>query len=305
MAAKAIILTGGTRGIGYALLELLASGPDRWTVFVGGRSADSCSRAIEKLGKKGNVEAIALPCDMSDTSDIHKAVGVVAEWVESNDQVDALVNNAGVLLDARWKGDSSDEEFARQIELTIDINFKAVSHFTQGLIDRNVFKQTARVISVSSGSGYMAYYALRDPLKKMFMNEDLTLDELFSVGERFKVVAKQDGKCGLTDAFGYDQGYGFSKLLLSHWTRVMSRQHVGRLSFMACSPGFVKTDMTANAPSGMVLLEPAEGAGVLLYLLTSNDDQVTGCSRFWRKFKGDSFDKAPQCISWDSNSYKQ
>ena len=80
------IVTGAARGIGLATTRrFLASG---WRVAMVDRDQPELTRAAE--GLEG---VLTLPYDVSEPSQVDK---MVAETLDAFDQVDALVNNAGV-----------------------------------------------------------------------------------------------------------------------------------------------------------------------------------------------------------------
>jgi NAD(P)-dependent dehydrogenase (short-subunit alcohol dehydrogenase family) len=91
--ARVTLITGGTRGIGYALAEALLRDGDQ--VAITGTSSDSVVRAEHALatacGDAGRVTGIV--CDVRDAASAELAVRTVAARF---DGLDALVNSAGV-----------------------------------------------------------------------------------------------------------------------------------------------------------------------------------------------------------------
>lgn len=91
--ARITLITGGTRGIGYALAEALLRGGDH--VAITGTSSDSVVRAEHALatacGDPGRVAGIV--CDVRDGASAELAVRTAAARFGG---LDALVNNAGV-----------------------------------------------------------------------------------------------------------------------------------------------------------------------------------------------------------------
>ena len=88
---KTCIVTGGSRGIGRALAELLVRMGAR--VAISGRSADSLRRAEERLRELGG-PVIAVRGDVGRDADARE----LAERARSElGEVDVLVNNAAIL----------------------------------------------------------------------------------------------------------------------------------------------------------------------------------------------------------------
>ena len=87
--SRVVLITGGTRGIGYALAEALLRAGD--TVAVTGTTEDGVVSAERRLAALGTVTAIV--CDVRDAAAAELAVRTsVAKF----GGLDVLVNNAGV-----------------------------------------------------------------------------------------------------------------------------------------------------------------------------------------------------------------
>ncbi len=84
MAAKSILITGCSSGIGLAVAQGLAA--KGWRVFASARKAEDVSR-LQQLGLE------ALPLDVDDSASIHAAVAEVLR--RTGGTLDALFNNAG------------------------------------------------------------------------------------------------------------------------------------------------------------------------------------------------------------------
>jgi len=85
---KVVVVTGSTRGFGYAIAEsMLEAGAN---VAITGRSREALNRALENLSPKGQVRGYVL--DVREEEQIYKLVDdVVAEF----GHIDVWVNNAG------------------------------------------------------------------------------------------------------------------------------------------------------------------------------------------------------------------
>jgi len=87
------LVTGGSRGIGRAVVDALAR--EGWRVFFCSRNADSVARASEQLAASFPQQIRGRACDVGQQDQIDELVSwVVAE----SGRIDCLVNNAGIGL---------------------------------------------------------------------------------------------------------------------------------------------------------------------------------------------------------------
>ncbi len=142
--AKAAIVTGGTRGIGKAIvLELARRGAN--IAFNYSKSADEAEALkaeIEKLG----VQAIAAQCDVANTEAAAEFVGQVKEAFGT---VDYLINNAGITRDTlilRMKEEDWDA--------VIDTNLKGAWNFSKAVLRPMMRNENGgSILNITSISG--------------------------------------------------------------------------------------------------------------------------------------------------------
>jgi NAD(P)-dependent dehydrogenase (short-subunit alcohol dehydrogenase family) len=91
LKGKAAVVTGASKGIGYAIAEALAkAGAD---VVICARNAGEVEAAAQRLAAQGGGRVVGVPCDMRDYEDVKRLIG----RAESDfGGLDILVNNAGV-----------------------------------------------------------------------------------------------------------------------------------------------------------------------------------------------------------------
>jgi 3-oxoacyl-[acyl-carrier protein] reductase len=87
--ARIILITGGTRGIGYATAEALIQAGNK--VAITGTTPDGAAKAERALSAGGQVIGVA--CDVRDATSVRRAVETV---VARFGGLDVIVNNAGV-----------------------------------------------------------------------------------------------------------------------------------------------------------------------------------------------------------------
>ncbi|MBK7394110.1 MAG: 3-oxoacyl-[acyl-carrier-protein] reductase [Chloracidobacterium sp.] len=141
---KAAIVTGGTRGIGKAIvLELARRGCNvAFNYSKSANEAEALMADVEKLG----VRAIAEQCDVASTEAAAAFVGTVKEAFGT---VDYLVNNAGITRDQlilRMKEEDWDA--------VIDTNLKGAWNFSKAAIRPMMRNENGgSILNISSISG--------------------------------------------------------------------------------------------------------------------------------------------------------
>lgn len=91
MAGKVVLITGGSRGLGFAMAqEFAALGA---SVVICARSADELHRAEEELRRAGAV-VLGVVCDVAKEAEVRS---LVEETTRRFGPVDVLVNNAGII----------------------------------------------------------------------------------------------------------------------------------------------------------------------------------------------------------------
>ena len=141
---KSAIVTGGTRGIGKAIvLELALRGAN--VAFNYSKSADEAEKLKAEIDRSG-VKAFASQCDVANT----EAAGeFVKQAIAELGGVDLLVNNAGITRDQlimRMKEDDWDT--------VIDTNLKGAWNFSKAVL-RPMMKNEngGSILNISSISG--------------------------------------------------------------------------------------------------------------------------------------------------------
>ncbi len=103
LRGKVAVVTGSTKGIGYAIAEALArAGAD---VVVSARNDDEVREAARRLEEVGPGRAVGVACDVRRHEDVRRLMGAAVEL----GGVDILVNNAGVGIFGTVDGMSADE----------------------------------------------------------------------------------------------------------------------------------------------------------------------------------------------------
>lgn len=121
ISGKIAVVTGGTRGIGFAIAERLLQGGAK--VFVCGRSKSDLRQAVEWLSKHGHVEGEV--CDVRSEAQVRV---MLEECERLFGGVDILVNNAGIAFPGKTVEEMSAEEFQATLETNLFGVFYAAHH---------------------------------------------------------------------------------------------------------------------------------------------------------------------------------
>lgn len=144
--SKVVVITGGSKGIGYAIAErLLESGAK---VFICARNKHELKRAIESLSSSGTVEGEI--CDVRSETQVEM---MLAEAKRVFGGIDILINNAGVGVFGKTVEELSGEEFRQTLETNLFGVFYACHHAIPMLRERG----GGYIINISSLAGQNAH----------------------------------------------------------------------------------------------------------------------------------------------------
>jgi 3-oxoacyl-[acyl-carrier protein] reductase len=140
---KVAIVTGGSRGIGRAIVELLAAEGADVTFFFRG-NAEAAAEVVAAVAAAGGT-ATAAQVDVRDAAACAAAVDAVAERCG---RIDILVNNAGVIRDNLMAMLEDDD-----IATVLDTNIGGVFNVTRPVIPHMMSRRAGRIVNLSSVAG--------------------------------------------------------------------------------------------------------------------------------------------------------
>ena len=249
LTGRICAVTGANGGLGYATAAAL--GARNATVWLLCRNAERGQRALETLRTDtGNANIHLALLDVSSLEAIRRFTAA-----PPMDRLDVLVNNAGVLPQARTTTDEG-------LESTLATNLVGPFALTAGLLPLLESGERARVIWVSSGGMY--------PRK-------LNLDRLWTPPDPFDgVTAYADTKRAMVIASERMAG------LLAPRGIAVHCMHPG----WADTPGVQSSIPGFHRMTRHMLRTPAEGADTVIWLAVNDRAQNTP-GLFW-------FDRAPR-----------
>ena len=140
------LVTGGSRGIGKAIVVALAKAGAR-VAFVYQSNKEAAEKLASDLNSDG-CDVYALQADVSKKVEADAVIeNVIAKW----GRLDILVNNAGIIRDKLILAMTSEEW-----QQVIDTNLTSVFNFCQGAIRPMMGNRYGRIINMSSVSADFA-----------------------------------------------------------------------------------------------------------------------------------------------------
>lgn len=145
--SETIVITGGTKGIGFAIAEKFAM--CGYNIALIARNRTRLKEIEEKLKGNFKVKVYSYACDISDYEDVKR---VISELSNDAQEITTLINNASVghfgllknLEVSRW-------------EETIQINLLGTYYITKEILPLFIKQRKGDIINISSGAGEEGY----------------------------------------------------------------------------------------------------------------------------------------------------
>jgi NAD(P)-dependent dehydrogenase (short-subunit alcohol dehydrogenase family) len=144
LSGRVAIVTGGTRGIGFAIAEGFAAAGA--TVVVGSRKPEACAATEAHLRQMG-VDALGVPTHMGDVDSIN---GLVDRTVEEYGRVDIVVNNAANALTLPF-GHLTQEAWAK----SLDTNLRGPVFLVERALPHLAATGNAAILNVISAGAFL------------------------------------------------------------------------------------------------------------------------------------------------------
>ena len=232
--AKLAVITGAAQGIGFETARLL--GQQGYELIIADiQNADNALSTLEAEG----ITASYVPLDLADNSSFQALVELVADY----GHLDALVNNAAILVDmGKHPSDLAESEFRKIME----INYIGPFLLTQRLVPYLKKSPAGRIVNLSTQVAQLAQLGdMASPLK--------------------------DDICA---------GYQSSKIGVQAMTVLYAKElEAFGIKVNSCCPGWVDSAMnTEELPDygeGARPKTPAEGADTSVWLATLPADGPT------------------------------
>lgn len=143
---RAVLVTGGSRGIGAAVARAFAAGGDRVAVHYGN------SRALAEgvAGSLAGTGHVVVGADLTDPDGVREMVDLAAERLGG---IDVLVNNAGV-FEAHPITDTTYDEWQRAWQHTLGVNLVGAANVTWCAVQHMVRGRGGKIVNIASRGAF-------------------------------------------------------------------------------------------------------------------------------------------------------
>ena len=150
LRGKVILITGGSRGLGFAIAEELAAKGARLVLTA--RRRDELDRARIRLVATGNIKPEDVYIQAADVSVVTEIRHLIAAATEYFGQIDGVVNCAGIILVGPVEGHT-----LASYRQAMDINFFGALHTTLAVLPQMLARGDGAVVNIASIGGKVAF----------------------------------------------------------------------------------------------------------------------------------------------------
>jgi NAD(P)-dependent dehydrogenase (short-subunit alcohol dehydrogenase family) len=151
MAGRIAVVTGGNKGIGYAIVKGLAKYEGIKTVILAARSPEKGEEAVAKLAKDEGISNVVF--EQLDVADLKNIEDFGKRVLTKYQKVDILVNNAGIGIDFGVSFLNADFNTILQ---TFQTNTLGPLKLAQIFVPVMKAQNYGRIVNISSGTGQLS-----------------------------------------------------------------------------------------------------------------------------------------------------
>ena len=145
-----IVITGASKGLGYAIAQTFANDKEPHTFFLCARRTDELSIAANNLKQiSSNLTIHFRSCDVSQREDINTFAGFI---LQQTNTIDILINNAGSFL----PGTITTEEEGT-LETMMQTNLYSAYYLTRALLPAMIRNKSGHIFNICSIASLQAY----------------------------------------------------------------------------------------------------------------------------------------------------
>lgn len=145
LEGKTVLVTGGSRGIGASIVEVLcAQGASVGFTYVSESSVAQADELVNRLQSQGGT----VKAYRSDAADFQAAEQLVNDFINDFGKIDVLVNNAGITRDNLILRMTEE-----QWDIIMQVNLKSVFNLTKHAVKHMIRSRSGSIINMSSVVG--------------------------------------------------------------------------------------------------------------------------------------------------------
>ena len=142
LSAKVALVTGGSRGIGFATAKILSE--NGATVVITAKNSERLKKATLEIPN-----SIGIVADIRNKDDVKNVINKI---IEKFGKLDILVNNAGIFPKIKQLHEIDEDDWNE----VLDVNLTGQFRFTKEAIP-HLQKTSGSIINISSDAGLKAY----------------------------------------------------------------------------------------------------------------------------------------------------
>mgnify|MGYP003975955751 FL=1 len=142
LTGKVALVTGGSRGIGFAIAKILSD--NGASVVITSKNSEKIKQAEAKISN-----SFGITCDIKKKNEVQN---VLDQTIKKFGKLDILVNNAGIFPKIKLLHEIEEEEWNE----VLDVNLTGQFRFTKEAIP-HLQKTSGCIINISSDAGLKAY----------------------------------------------------------------------------------------------------------------------------------------------------
>lgn len=142
LRGKVVLITGGSRGLGFALAQEFGRQEARLAICA--RDEQELGRACRGLTRQG-VEVLGIQCDVSQPDEARRMVRSALDRFGS---IDVLVNNAGIIIVGPLRNQRLED-----FQEAMDNIFWSAVHTTNAVLPHLLERRAGRIVNIASIGG--------------------------------------------------------------------------------------------------------------------------------------------------------